>query len=87
MEQIELNLTENFNMLCDCFIDDRLRIHLGEDKTKCILFSGKSRPKNYCLKVTHRELTLKQYKSVTYLECKLDEKNSGESMAQAVIKM
>ncbi len=38
--EIENVLTENFNFLCDWFIDNKLSIHLGEEKTKCILFSG-----------------------------------------------
>ena len=28
----------NFNLLCDWFVHNKLSIHLGEDKTKSILF-------------------------------------------------
>ena len=83
---IENNLTKNFNTLCDWFIDNKLSIHLGEEKTKCILFSGKCRPINDKISITLGENKLKQYKSVTYLGCQLDEKNSGETMAVEVIK-
>ncbi len=50
--EIENILTENFNILCDWFVDNKLSIHLGEEKTKCILFSGKHRPKNDNLKIS-----------------------------------
>ena len=85
-KEIERNLTTNFNALCDWFIDNKLSIHLGEEKTKSILFSGKQRPTNDILTIKHQDITLKQYKIVTYLGCLLDEKNSGESMALEVIK-
>ena len=39
--EIEINLTQNFNIICDWFVDNKLSIHLGEEKTKSILFSGK----------------------------------------------
>ncbi len=84
--KIQIALTKNFNALCDWFIDNKLSIHLGEDKTKCILFSGKHRPRDDNLKITYGDITLKQYKSVTYLGCQLDEKNTGESMALQVIE-
>ncbi len=82
---IELNLKNNFNTICDWFVDNKLSIHLGEDKTKCILFSGKHRPREDDLIITYEHITLKQYKSVTYLGCLLDERNTGESMALQVI--
>ena len=31
-------LNMNFANLCEWFVDNKLSIHLGEDKTKCILF-------------------------------------------------
>ena len=33
-------------MLCDCFVDNKLSIHFGEDKTKSILFGKKHEIKN-----------------------------------------
>ena len=35
--------TEN---LCDWFVDNKLSIHFGEDKTKSIRFASKRRAKN-----------------------------------------
>ena len=42
--KIELKLNIDFNSLCDWFVDNKLSIHFGEEKTKSILFS----PKNKC---------------------------------------
>ena len=42
IEQIEINLNRNFNTLCDWFLENKLSIHFGEDKTKSILFGRKS---------------------------------------------
>ena len=53
LKQIEYDLETNFNSLCDWFIDNKLSIHLGEDKTKCILFTGKNRPKEDKLYVNY----------------------------------
>ena len=37
---IEHQLNKDFN-LCEWFVDNKLSIHLGEEKTKCILFGSK----------------------------------------------
>ena len=84
--EIEKNLTENFNILCDWFVDNKLSIHLGEEKTKCILFSGKRSPNNDRIIISHGDITLKQYKSVTYLGCQFDERNSGEHIGTQEFK-
>ena len=39
VQEIENKLNEDFEQVCNWFIDNKLSIHLGEDKTKCILFS------------------------------------------------
>ena len=39
-------LNKNFSMLCDRFVDNKLSIHFGEDKTKLILFGSKHKIKN-----------------------------------------
>ena len=46
--QIESALNKNFNVLCDWFVDNKLSIHFGEDKTKSIFFAAniKSRSQN-----------------------------------------
>ena len=41
VKEIEDQLNLNFSRLCDWFIDNKLSIHLGEDKTKSILFGTK----------------------------------------------
>ena len=41
MKEIEDQLILNFSSLFDWFIDDKLSIHLGKDKTKSILFGTK----------------------------------------------
>ena len=39
--EIERVLNSEFAKICDWFVDNKLSIHFGEDKTKCILFSKK----------------------------------------------
>ena len=46
VKKIEEILTTNFSSLCDWFVDNKLSIHFGDDKTKVILFSPKSKAKN-----------------------------------------
>ena len=38
---IKHQLNKDFANLCEWFVDNKLSIHLGEEKTKCILFSSK----------------------------------------------
>ena len=40
---IEKQLNGNFSSICDWFLDNKLSIHFGEDKTKSILFSSKNK--------------------------------------------
>ena len=40
--EIKKQLTKDFSNICDWFVDNKLSIHFGEDKTKLILFSSKS---------------------------------------------
>ena len=40
---IEKNLNKNCSYVCDWFVDSKLNIHFGKDKTKCILFGTKHR--------------------------------------------
>ena len=46
LKSIETNLNRNFNSLCDWFVENKSSIHLGEDKTKSIVFGTKKRLKN-----------------------------------------
>ena len=43
--EIESALNKNFTMLCDWFVDNKLSIHFGEDKTKSIKFGSKHKIK------------------------------------------
>ena len=46
INKIENQLNEDFCNICDCFVDNKLSIHFGEDKTKSILFASKFKRKN-----------------------------------------
>ena len=78
---IEKHLNVNFRSLCEWFIENKLPIHLGEDKTKCILFR-KGKKKYPTLNITRNKNKIKQYSVVEYFGCLLDENLSGESMAK-----
>ena len=41
LEQIREELTKNFSNVCDWFVDNKLNIQFGENRTKSILFSTK----------------------------------------------
>ena len=38
VSEIEKELLKDFSSLCDWFIDNKLSVHFGQDKTKSILF-------------------------------------------------
>ena len=75
----EKQLNRDFTNICEWFVDNRLSIHFGEDKTKSILFASKRKiekvPK---LKISYKNIPIKQHSKVTYLGCILDETTSGE---------
>ena len=83
LDVIQEQLNRDFNELCDWFVDNKLSIHFGEDKTKSILFT--KRKKMEGLEICHGNIKIKQHSKVTYLGCILDEKLSGEPMAIKVI--
>ena len=75
---IEHQLNRNFSNICDWFMDNKLSIHFGEDKTKSILFAPFDKCKKLCkLNISYDSLKIKQYLEVTYL--------GGESMALTVV--
>ena len=83
---INEQLNKDFNSLCEWFVDNKLSIHFGEDKTKSILFTSKNKIKKVgTLSIHHADIQIKQHSKVTYLGCILDEDLSGESMATKVI--
>ena len=68
------------------FVDNKLSIHFGEDKTKSILFSPKNQRINADpLVITRDNVTLKQFLTVEYIGCLLDETLSGREMALKVL--
>ena len=46
ISKIENQLSEDFCNICDWFVDKKLSIHFGEDKTKSVLFASKFKRKN-----------------------------------------
>ena len=46
INKIENQLNEDFCNICDWFVDNKLSIHFGQDKTKSILFASKFKRKN-----------------------------------------
>ena len=86
INKIENQLNEDFSNICDWFVDNKLSIHFGEDKTKSILFASKFKRKNIKkLHIKYGDIQIKQHFKVMYLGCLLDETMSGEAMALNVI--
>ena len=46
VSEIEEQLNKDFENVCDWFVDNKLSIHFGEDKTKSILFASKRKIKS-----------------------------------------
>ena len=47
--------------ICDEFVNNKLCIHFGDDKTKSIVFVIKRRVKNICkLNIRYKEINIKQ---------------------------
>ena len=75
-------MNRNFNSLCDWFVENKLSIHFGDDKTKSIVFGSKRRLKKLdILDIRRGDIKITQQNKVTYLGCILDDDISGESMA------
>ena len=78
---------KDFENICDWFVDNKLSINFGKDKTKSILFTSKRRSKNiHQLNIRYNQMNIKHHSQVTYLGCVLDERMSCEPMALKVIK-
>ena len=79
VDVINDQLNRDFNSLCDWFVDNKLSIHFGEDKTKSILFTSKNKIKKVGgLSINHGDIQIKQHSKVTYLGCILHEDLSGQ---------
>ena len=84
VKKIENVLNKEFSSLCQWFIDNKLSIHFGEDKTQSILFS-----KMRALRETNISFaghSIKQHDTVEYLGYQLVSKLSAETMALKVLK-
>ena len=72
--------------MCDCFVDNKLSVFFGQEKTKSILFGTKDKLRNAkILNIVHGGTGIKQYEKPKYLGCILDQSLSGESMTLNVI--
>ena len=86
INKIENQLNEDFSNICDWFLDNKLSIHFGEDKTKSILFASKFKRKNIKkLHIKYGVIQINQHSKVKYLGCLLDETMSGEATALNVV--
>ena len=66
VSKIEHHLNKNFSDICDWFVDSKLSIHFGEDKTKCILCGTKQKlNKTGSLDIRFGIIQIKQYHTVT----------------------
>ena len=87
IKKIEEQLNSDFTSLCEWFIDNKLSVHFGEEKTKSILFGTKRQLKDQRdLNLKYGDIEIKQHSRVTYLGCILDNILSGEHMATKVLK-
>ena len=84
--KLKKQLNVDFSNICDWFVDNKLSIHFGEDKTKSILFASKFKKKNIKkLNIKYGDIQIKQHSKVKYLGCSMDEAMSGEAMALNVM--
>ena len=62
VQDIEKQLNEDFANICDWFVDNKLSIHFGEDKTKSILFASKRKIKKLQkLEIVYNNIRIKQH--------------------------
>ena len=86
INEIEKQLNKDFESICDWFVDNKLSIHFGDDKTKSILFATKFKIKKVRkLNIKYGDIQIKQHSKVKYLGCMLDETMSRETMTLSVI--
>ena len=86
INEIENQLNVDISKVCDWFVDNKLSIHFGEDKTESILFASKFKKKNIKkLHIKYGDIQIKQLSKVNYLGCLMDETMSGGSYGTYVI--
>ena len=63
LDRINNELTKNFCNACDWFVDNKLRIHFGENKTKTILLSTKNKERKIgALEIKYRNISINTQK-------------------------
>ena len=61
-KDIEKQLNDDFANICDWFVDHKLSIHFGEDKTKSILFASKHKIKKLRkLEIVYNNIRINQH--------------------------
>ena len=73
LKKLKKKLNGDFINICECFVDNKISIHIGKDKTKSILFPSKTKKKFPKLNITYKIIQIKQNSKVTYLGSILDE--------------
>ena len=82
----DINEIEDFESICDWFIDNKLSIRFGDGKAKSILFASKFKlNKVRKLNIKYGDIQIKQHSKVRYLECMIEETMSGETMTLSFI--
>ena len=71
------------NKICDWFVDNKLSIHVGNDKTESILFTGKQK---IYIKQQASKINIKKTSTIKYIWCVLDKPIFGELMVLKVYK-
>ena len=86
VNEIKKQINSDFENVCHWFVDNKLSMHFGKDKTKSILFANKRKVKSARkLNVKYKNIKIKQHSQVTYLGCILDETLCGEPMTLKVL--
>ena len=86
VNEIEKQLNKDFESIYDWFVDNKVSIHFGDEKTKSVLFAAKFKIKKVRkLNVKYGNIQIKQHSKGKYLACMLNETISGETMALSVI--
>ena len=86
INEIEKELNKDFESICAWFVDNKLSINFGDDKTKSVLFATKFEIKMVRkLNIKYRDIQIKQHPKVKYLGCMLDEIMSQETATLSVI--
>ena len=86
INEIEKQLNKDFESICEWFLNNKLSIHFGDDKTKSMLFATKFIIKKVRkLNTKYGDIQITQHSKVKYLGCILDKTVSGEIIALSVI--